>query len=105
MALADDVTPALDRFLVALKVGAQASPAVAELVESSNKAIAAGEACLDGVRLDGLRVTDADVEVKTNANRESVHVEVPNGVYLKWHQTFNTGYPHSLLVSLEQLYQ
>lgn len=55
---------ALSSFVVALKVSAQRSPAViGELLEVANKAMAAGETQLDGIRLDGLRVTNDDVEV------------------------------------------
>ena len=55
---------ALSSFVMALRVPASRSPKViGKLLEAANKAIAAGETQLDGVRLDGLRMSDDDVEV------------------------------------------
>lgn len=60
---ADD-DQALSSFVMALKVAASRSPKViGELLEAANTAIAAGETQLDGVHLDGLRMSDDDVEV------------------------------------------
>lgn len=54
---------ALEMFATALNIGSKRSSAVAFLLEAVNRALEAGEAQLDGVRLDGLRVTNEDVGV------------------------------------------
>lgn len=54
---------ALEMFATALNVGSKRSVALAQLLEVTNKALAVGETRLDGIRLDGLRVTDEEVEV------------------------------------------
>lgn len=54
---------ALEMFATALNIGSKRSLAVAFLLEAVNRALEAGEAQLDGVRLDGLRVTNEDVGV------------------------------------------
>lgn len=58
-------TPAqkLTKFATALKVWSQRSAAVEQLLEATNSALEAGETELDGVRLDGLRLGNDDVEV------------------------------------------
>lgn len=55
---------ALAMFATALKIASARSTAVAQLLESANRALAVGETQLDTVRLDGLRATDDDVEVR-----------------------------------------
>lgn len=55
---------ALAMFATALKIASTRSTAVAQLLESANRALAVGETQLDSVRLDGLRATDEDVEVQ-----------------------------------------
>lgn len=55
---------ALAMFATALKIASTRSTAVAQLLESANRALAVGETQLDTVRLDGLRATDEDVEVR-----------------------------------------
>lgn len=54
---------ALEMFATALNVGSKRSAALSQLLEVTNKALAVGETHLDGIRLDGLRVTDEEVEV------------------------------------------
>lgn len=54
---------ALEMFATALNVGSKRSVALSQLLEVTHKALAVGETHLDGIRLDGLRVTDEEVEV------------------------------------------
>ena len=54
---------ALEMFATALNVGSKRSVALSQLLEVTKKALAVGETHLDGIRLDGLRVTDEEVEV------------------------------------------
>lgn len=55
---------ALAMFATALKIASGRSTAVAQLLECANRALAVGETQLDSVRLDGVRATDEDVEVR-----------------------------------------
>lgn len=64
MKIVESERQALFKFITALKVGAQRSPTVTGgLLEAVSKAMDAGEVQLDSVRLNGLRVTNDDVEV------------------------------------------
>lgn len=63
---------ALEMFATALNVGSKRSVALAQLLEVTNKALAVGETQLDGIRLDGLRVTDEEVEVGVSLRTISV---------------------------------
>lgn len=55
---------ALAMFAAALKSVTRRSMAVAQLWETVSRAVAVGEVQLDTIRLEGLQVTDEDVEVR-----------------------------------------
>lgn len=58
---------ALGMFAAALKSVTRRSMAVAQLWETVSRAVAVGEVQLDTIRLEGLQVTDEDVEVRQHA--------------------------------------
>lgn len=61
---ATDGGRALAMFASALKITAKRSTAVGQLLEAAHRALAHGETQLDSIRLNGLRVSDEDVEVR-----------------------------------------
>lgn len=54
---------ALAMFSAAIHIGSKRSAALAQLSEAAKRALAGGERQLDSIRLNGLRITDEDVEV------------------------------------------
>lgn len=81
-----DSDRALAMFASALKIGSKRSIAVAQLLEAAHRALAVGETQLDGVRLDGLRVSNEDVEVRYQNGGRFVLVELvvlSDGIHCK----------------------
>lgn len=60
---------ALATFAAALKTVSRGSETVGQLLEAVNRAVGVGETQLDSVRLNGLRASDEDVEVRWRCHR------------------------------------